>query len=98
MWWRALVFKGALPDRAMQLGQDEAANPAPRSTLRFAGVLRKMPIKPTLVTAPTQPPVRQKCCQDQQRAHDQEETVRVLGQGNATYIHAEQACHQVDRQ
>src|SRR5512133_4386309 len=51
-----------------------------------------------LVTPAAQPPVGQESCQDQQGAHDQKETVRVLSQRNATYVHAEQTRHQVNRQ
>jgi hypothetical protein len=54
--------------------------------------------KRLLVTASPQRPVCQKRCQRQNGAHDEKETVRVLGQGNTTYIHAKQPCHQVDRQ
>src|SRR6266567_2445943 len=52
----------------------------------------------TLITTSRESPVREKPCQKQQRSHDQKETVRVLSQRNTTYIHAEQARHQVDRQ
>ena len=51
-----------------------------------------------LVSPSTQRQIRQERRQDQQRAKDQKETVGVLIQPDTTYIHAEQTCHQVNRQ
>jgi CYTH domain-containing protein len=69
---------------------------AENSTLKKAAYISL--IRNFLVTPSAQRQIRQERCQDQQRAEDQKETVRVLIQRDTTYVHAKQTCHQVNRQ